>query len=515
MCSQPLPPPLSPSSAKLMIMALEEYGYQRRKRIRVPKKWRSSYSGDVILKKGDEGIKYCELMIDLQKKLPRKVKESERALKTQVLGPCPQGRAHSIDLAILTRQAQLSPGRTGQTLGIVLIVVVVPADTTLLLAEIVLEVETASTASKNHMKSKSKRRKPTGEEDLAVPWSCEEVDPFTPRIRNFKSSRKTRMPNNVKTYDGTRDLEDHVKIFQAAAQVERWAMPTWCHMFNSTLIRTARVWFDELPSESIDGYKDLKAAFLAYFMQKKKTSPSGTFQSRDLTSKASKGKDGGLTGDAEHSKKAWMNFTSVRSLSPYNSIIGRLGIREIQAVPSTAHEMLKFSVDGGIVTIRSTILIPIECVAVTTSSKEILKKAKVCHENFKPYDMKGVPRSVDDHRLNIPEGYTPVRQKKRGQTPERARAIQVEVHKLVEVGITREDYYHDWLSNPIMKLTGKLNLSAATPLSVSWTLTKAITKYRWQNQMKRKRLSTPATEYIAIPKFSSVSRTLAPHTSGW
>ncbi|GKD43374.1 reverse transcriptase domain-containing protein [Tanacetum coccineum] len=31
-----------------------------------------------------------------------------------------------------------------------------------------------------------------------------------------------------------------------------------------------RVWFDELPPESIDSYKDLKAAFLAYFMQQKK-----------------------------------------------------------------------------------------------------------------------------------------------------------------------------------------------------------------------------------------------------
>ncbi|GKE22517.1 hypothetical protein Tco_1434029 [Tanacetum coccineum] len=62
------------------------------------------------------------------------------------------------------------------------------------------------------------------------------------------------------------DPEDHVKKFQAAAQVERWAMPTWCHMFNSTLIWAARVWFDELPPESIDRYKDLKAAFLAYFI---------------------------------------------------------------------------------------------------------------------------------------------------------------------------------------------------------------------------------------------------------
>nr|GFC49849.1 reverse transcriptase domain-containing protein [Tanacetum cinerariifolium] len=116
---------------------------------------------------------------------------------------------------------------------------------------------------------KSKRHKPA-EDDLTKPWTCEEVNPFTPRIRNFKSSRKTRMPNNIKTYDGTGDPEDHVKVFQAATQVERWAMPTWCHMFNSTLIGAARVWFDELPPESIDGYKDMKAAFLSYFMQQKK-----------------------------------------------------------------------------------------------------------------------------------------------------------------------------------------------------------------------------------------------------
>ncbi|GJY73532.1 reverse transcriptase domain-containing protein [Tanacetum coccineum] len=107
-----------------------------------------------------------------------------------------------------------------------------------------------------------KRRKLADEDDLAEPWTCEDVDSFTPRIRNFKSSRKTRMPNNVKTYDGTGDPEDHLKIFQVAAQVERWAMPTWCHMFNSTLIGATRVWFDELPPESIGwGTRVFKAAF--------------------------------------------------------------------------------------------------------------------------------------------------------------------------------------------------------------------------------------------------------------
>nr|GFC51137.1 reverse transcriptase domain-containing protein [Tanacetum cinerariifolium] len=120
-----------------------------------------------------------------------------------------------------------------------------------------------------YQNSKSKRHK-RAKDDLTKPWTCEEVNPFTPRIRNFESSRKTRMPNNIKTYNGTSDPEDHVKIFQAAAQVERWAMPTWCHMFNSTLIGAARVWFDELPPESIDGYKDMKATFLSYFMHQKK-----------------------------------------------------------------------------------------------------------------------------------------------------------------------------------------------------------------------------------------------------
>ncbi|GKD20077.1 reverse transcriptase domain-containing protein, partial [Tanacetum coccineum] len=372
-------------------------------------------------------------------------------------------------------------------------------------------------------------------------------------------------------------------------------MPMWCHMFNSTLIRAARAWFDELPPESIDGYKDFKAAFLAYFMQQKKYVKDPVeihnikqrdgetiedfiefmhgVNNRELTKRldkrvlktmeemmitttafirgetvaASKKKghtlwkpqdqpkrhvserksdfregllvieakiggqmihhmyvDGGsstevlyehcfnllrpeiksqmvtattsltsfseetiwplgklrllvMIGDAEHSTKAWMNFMIVRSLSPYNGIIGRPGIRKIQEVPSTTHIMLKFPVDRGIVTIRSTILIPTECATVTTSSKEILKEAEVRHKNFKvalhpnfpdqevaiggtlsakgrtelcsllkenldifvwqSSDITGVPRSVAEHRLNIREGYSSVRQKRKGARP--------------------------------------------------------------------------------------------------
>nr|GEW11754.1 reverse transcriptase domain-containing protein [Tanacetum cinerariifolium] len=83
-------------------------------------------------------------------------------------------------------------------------------------------VSKSDSSDRRYQKSRSKRHKPMDEDDLTRPWMCEEEDTFTPRICNFKSSRKTRMPNNVKTYDGTGDPKDHVKIFQAAAQVERW-----------------------------------------------------------------------------------------------------------------------------------------------------------------------------------------------------------------------------------------------------------------------------------------------------
>ncbi|GJW29472.1 hypothetical protein Tco_0046347 [Tanacetum coccineum] len=92
------------------------------------------------------------------------------------------------------------------------------------------------------------------------------------------------------------------------------------------------------------------------------------------------------------------------------------GIKAIEVVPTTAHGMLKFPADGGIVTIYST-TVPPEC---NTDPKE-------------------------EHQLHIRDGYPPVRQKKRGQE----RKME-EVNKLVKAGIMREVHYHDWLSNPVM-----------------------------------------------------------------
>ncbi|GKA60386.1 reverse transcriptase domain-containing protein [Tanacetum coccineum] len=564
-----------------------------------------------------------------------------------------------------------------------------------------------------HWKSKLRRQKSnTYEDDLYQPWTCEERNPFTLRIRHFSLPR-TRMPGHVKTYDGSGDPEDHLKLFQSAARTEGWAMPTWCHMFNSTLTRNARVWFDKLPKELIDSYEDLRTAFRENYRQqtkhikdpveihhikqrdgestedfmerykaevldvegevatlshgRKKASSSWkpseggdkpTFKKgfknkqrpdckpdrfslltktpkeifvlekrnfkapppmvtpvekrdpskycdfhsdtghntnecmqlrkqidemikagklsqfikelkqNDKPKAQKKGEasgrdkpltilmiqpwervakpritqsfspeiaisfpplseedgtespmiievemaghfvhrvyiDGGASSeplgqiamlvkivDEIHSTSAWMNFMVIRSPSQHNAIIGRPDIRKIYAVPSTAHGMLKFPVEGGTVTLQSSRVIPMECTMIfgpsthpptanqvleekiniaihpeypeqtvaigsTLTEKERKKLCSLLKQNldifaWRPADMTGVPRNIAEHRLNIREGYSLVRQKKRGQAPKRNKAIQEEVEKLVDAGIMKEVHYHSWLSNPVM-----------------------------------------------------------------
>ncbi|GKA62737.1 reverse transcriptase domain-containing protein [Tanacetum coccineum] len=160
-------------------------------------------------------------------------------------------------------------------------------------------------------------------------------------------------------------------------------------------------------------------------------------------------------GDEEHSTLAWMNFVVVRSPSSYSGIIGRPGVRKLQAVPSTAHGMLKLPVEGGVITLKSSRLVLLECALVfgpeetLPATKPIVEERvkvainpeypeqtvmigstlseegrnKLCgllQRNldifaWKPADMPDVPRNISEHRLNVREGCSPVRQKKRGQ----------------------------------------------------------------------------------------------------
>ncbi|GJZ66852.1 hypothetical protein Tco_0630092 [Tanacetum coccineum] len=188
-------------------------------------------------------------------------------------------------------------------------------------------------------------------------------------------------------------------------------------------------------------------------------------------------------GDDEPSTSAWMDFMVVRSTSPHNGIIGRPGLRKIQAVQSTTQGMIKFPITGGILTLKSSKIIPVECTMVSGPKEQPISVNKVREERVKvainpehpeqtmmigsdltekarvklcnllqrsldifawtPADMTGVLRHIAEHRLNIREGCQPVRKKKRGQAAERNIAINDEVSKLVAAGIIREVHYHD------------------------------------------------------------------------
>ncbi|GJT58880.1 hypothetical protein Tco_1002413 [Tanacetum coccineum] len=57
--------------------------------------------------------------------------------------------------------------------------------------------------------------------------------------------------------------------------------------------------------------------------------------------------------------------SEILSSSSYNGIIGRPRVRKLQAIPSTAHGMLKILVEGGVITLKSSKLVQLECVVVS------------------------------------------------------------------------------------------------------------------------------------------------------
>ncbi|GJY99300.1 hypothetical protein Tco_0516730 [Tanacetum coccineum] len=88
-------------------------------------------------------------------------------------------------------------------------------------------------------------------------------------------------------------------------------------------------------------------------------------------------------GDDEHSTSTWMDFMVVRLTSPLNGIIRRPELRKIQAVPSTTHGMIKFPVTGGILTLKSSKIIPVECAMVSEPEEQPIPINKVREERVK------------------------------------------------------------------------------------------------------------------------------------
>nr|GEX80479.1 reverse transcriptase domain-containing protein [Tanacetum cinerariifolium] len=95
-----------------------------------------------------------------------------------------------------------------------------------------------------------------GDEDLKKPYKEVLKSPFTRRIIDF-SAPSHQIPINLKIYDGSIDPDDHITHFVSAANQGEWEMSVCCRMFQQTLDRPARGWFDSMPNGCIDSWADL------------------------------------------------------------------------------------------------------------------------------------------------------------------------------------------------------------------------------------------------------------------
>nr|GEU56009.1 hypothetical protein [Tanacetum cinerariifolium] len=352
--------------------------------------------------------------------------------------------------------------------------------------------------------SQDQKKSSTEEDDLSQPWVYEETDPFTPRIRYFDFPKKNRMSSNVKTYNGSEDPEDHLKIFQAAAKAKAAKKgeasrkdKTLAILIVQPLQMVARQKITQSfapdleipfpPLEDEDGTEDpmiIETEIGGHFIHRmyidggsaseilyehcfNRLHPEVKSQMVPATAPiiSLSGEIIWLMGqtslpvkigDAEHSTSTWMNFVVVRSPSPYNRIIGRPGVRKSSSPVNESWNVKLPSHRKNTHTSKQQDYPTRMYDGLKTGGKTFCQNSSRGGKNQSgnspkiPGANNRVPWHIAEHRLNIHEGCVIVRQKKRIQTPERNKAIQEEVEKLVEAGIMKEVHYHSWLANPVM-----------------------------------------------------------------
>ncbi|GJS39514.1 reverse transcriptase domain-containing protein [Tanacetum coccineum] len=197
------------------------------------------------------------------------------------------------------------------------------------------------------------------------------------------------------------------------------------------------------------------------------------------------------------SRRAMMKFTVVEASSPYNIILGRTGMRELRAVSSTTHAMMKFPTPRGIATLvprRDAIFecrqievrqafpgespeekpgeqkkegptedvminpaFPDQKITIGTQFSracrnqlvELLKNSSDVFA-WQPSDMVGIPRRISQHTLNVNPSVTPVAQKRRILGQEKSKVVMKEVAEWLRAGIVRPVRYPTWISNPVL-----------------------------------------------------------------
>ncbi|XP_048605779.1 uncharacterized protein LOC125583196 [Brassica napus] len=219
-----------------------------------------------------------------------------------------------------------------------------------------------------------------------------------------------------------------------------------------------------------------------------------------------------------------VKFSIIRTKAPYNAILGTPWLHSMKAVPSTYHQCVKFpGKDGKTQTIQgdqqaarelliATVKMQQQASLVNSVSKPIHKifpqkeevrevaidesdptkiirvgvylSDDICSRiisfikdnastfSWKTSDMKGINPAVTSHELYVDPTFKPIRHKRRKLGPERSKAVNEEVDRLLDAGFITEVRYPEWLANPVVvkKKNGKwricvdfTNLNKACP----------------------------------------------------
>ena len=206
-------------------------------------------------------------------------------------------------------------------------------------------------------------------------------------------------------------------------------------------------------------------------------------------------------------------FLIVDAPSTYNMLLDRPSLNTIKAFPSAYHMVIKFPTVHGVGMVRGDQRVARECYTASMKKKavdnvntdeldmrdEVLTRPEPSEElepvsldddpehlayigsklakdlkglltqflrqnrdifAWKQADMGGIDPTVITHKLNTNPSFKPVKQKRKSFAPERQKAINEEVGKLLQAGAIREVEYHEWLANVVLvkKANGKWRL---------------------------------------------------------
>ena len=206
-------------------------------------------------------------------------------------------------------------------------------------------------------------------------------------------------------------------------------------------------------------------------------------------------------------------FLIVDAPSTYNMLLGRPSLNAIKAIPSAYHMIIKFPTIHGVGMVRVDQWVARECYTASMKQRavdnvnvdeldmrdEVITRPEPSEElepvsldddpehlayigsklaedlkslltqflrqnrdvfTWKQANMGGIDSKVINHRLNTSPSFKPVKQKRRSFAPERQKAINEEVSKLLQAGAIREVEYSEWLANVVLvkKANGKWRL---------------------------------------------------------